>query len=67
MSVNKFHPEDIRNTPNPYPAEEVASHNTRDSCWVTENGNVYNVTGFLDKHPGGADLILPHAGRVEMG
>lgn len=27
------------------------------------NDNVYDVTEFLKKHPGGAKIILAHAGR----
>jgi 4-hydroxysphinganine ceramide fatty acyl 2-hydroxylase len=30
---------------------------------VTLNGNVYNVTSFLDDHPGGDDLVLDYAGK----
>jgi len=28
------------------------------SCWVTRDGNIYDVTEFLVDHPGGDDLIL---------
>ncbi|KAL1978170.1 hypothetical protein VTN31DRAFT_1029 [Thermomyces dupontii] len=41
---------------------EVRSHNSKKSCFVTIGSKVYDVTGFLDDHPGGADLILQHAG-----
>jgi len=41
---------------------DVATHNTADSCYVTVGTKVYDVTDFLDSHPGGADLILQHAG-----
>ena len=46
-----------------YTAEDVAVHNSRRSCWVSRNGKVYDVTGFLADHPGGDDLILDHAGK----
>jgi cytochrome b involved in lipid metabolism len=42
--------------------QEVAKHNTRDDCWIIIHGNVYDVTGYLKEHPGGADSILVHAG-----
>ncbi|KAL5514214.1 hypothetical protein ACEPAG_2302 [Sanghuangporus baumii] len=45
-----------------YTADDVSRHNSRDSCWVSRNGKVYDVTGFLADHPGGEDYILAHAG-----
>ncbi|KAI1860371.1 uncharacterized protein JN550_011523 [Neoarthrinium moseri] len=42
---------------------EVAKHCTRDSCWVVIHGKVWDVTNFLDEHPGGVGLILKCAGR----
>ena len=45
-----------------FTTEDVAAHRTRSSCWVSRNGRVYDVTGFLVDHPGGDDLILKHAG-----
>ena len=42
---------------------EVESHNTSKSCYVTVGQNVYDVTDFLDAHPGGPDLILDYAGK----
>jgi hypothetical protein len=45
-------------------AEEVAIHNDRGSCWVIISGQVYDVTDFLDEHPGGASTIVRYAGKV---
>ncbi|KAL1877545.1 hypothetical protein VTK73DRAFT_8603 [Phialemonium thermophilum] len=42
---------------------DVQSHNTKKSCYVTLGDNVYDVTDFLDSHPGGADLVLQYAGK----
>ncbi len=42
---------------------EVESHNSPKSCYVTVGANVYDVTDFLDSHPGGDDLILQYAGQ----
>jgi 4-hydroxysphinganine ceramide fatty acyl 2-hydroxylase len=42
---------------------EVESHNSSKSCFVTVGSNVYDVTDFLDSHPGGADLVLDYAGK----
>ena len=43
---------------------ELTSHNTRQSCWIAVHGNVYDVTDFLDEHPGGSALLLKFGGRV---
>lgn len=45
-------------------SSEVSKHNHAKDCWVTLYGRkVYNVTGFLEEHPGGAEIILPYAGQ----
>lgn len=45
-------------------ATDVAKHNNRDSCWIIVEGQVYDVTDFLEEHPGGANIILRYAGKV---
>jgi fatty acid desaturase/predicted heme/steroid binding protein len=45
-----------------YTLEDVSKHNSRESAWLAIHGKVYDVTKFLDSHPGG-DLILMAAGR----
>ncbi|KAJ9665372.1 hypothetical protein H2201_004449 [Coniosporium apollinis] len=42
--------------------EEVAKHNTAESCWVILYGSVWDVTSFLPSHPGGSKIILQLAG-----
>ncbi|OBT57302.1 hypothetical protein VE04_01738 [Pseudogymnoascus sp. 24MN13] len=44
-------------------ASEVLKHNTSESCWVTLYGKVYDVTNFVDEHPGGRQSIMRLAGR----
>ncbi|XRM47504.1 hypothetical protein ABZX51_010474 [Aspergillus tubingensis] len=43
--------------------EEVEKHSTRESCWVAIHDSVYDVTDFLEEHPGGAQVILRCAGK----
>ena len=44
-------------------AKDVAKHNTRDSIWVILYGKVWDVTNFIDEHPGGSKIILKYAGK----
>ncbi|KAK2751021.1 fatty acid alpha-hydroxylase [Myotisia sp. PD_48] len=41
---------------------ELKKHSTSKSCYVSRGAKVYDVTSFLDDHPGGGDLILEYAG-----
>lgn len=44
-----------------YTLDEISKHNTRQDCWTTIEGNVYDVTSFISEHPGG-DRILQACG-----
>merc|ERR1711967_188354 len=46
-----------------YTMEDVAKHNTKQSCWVVLDGKVLDVTNFLSEHPGGELAILTFAGK----
>ena len=41
---------------------ELAKHNTKDDCWLAINGKVFNVTPYINYHPGGADKLMEGAG-----
>ncbi|KAH0643377.1 hypothetical protein KY289_034351 [Solanum tuberosum] len=43
--------------------EEAAEHNTKDDCWVVIDGKVYDVSSYLDEHPGGDDVLLGVTGQ----
>jgi len=43
--------------------QEVAQHNTEESCWVIVGLKVYDVTKWLPEHPGGKETLLLAAGR----
>lgn len=37
--------------------EEVEQNDSPDSCWAVMSGTVYDLTDWIDQHPGGADRI----------
>jgi L-lactate dehydrogenase (cytochrome) len=43
--------------------EEIAKHNSKESCWVIIHGRAYDVTEFMPEHPGGPKIILKYAGK----
>lgn len=46
-----------------YTLAEVAEHWMPTDCWVVVFDRVYDITDFLDDHPGGSHIIMEHAGR----
>ncbi|KAK9511466.1 hypothetical protein O3M35_000115 [Rhynocoris fuscipes] len=46
-----------------YSKQEVAQHNgTNGSYWLIIHGKVYDVSKFLDEHPGGEEILMSLAG-----
>eukprot|EP01083_Nonionella_stella_P112933 332701_1 len=49
--------------------DEVRNHNKQDDCWMvigndkTGGPKVYDVTNYLDDHPGGAEVLLDVGGQ----
>lgn len=46
-----------------YTIEEVEKHTTVESLWVVIEDKVYDVTNFLEKHPGGQKPIIKYSGK----
>eukprot|EP00204_Picochlorum_oklahomense_P003424 CAMPEP_0118804750 /NCGR_PEP_ID=MMETSP1161-20130426/24309_1 /TAXON_ID=249345 /ORGANISM="Picochlorum oklahomensis, Strain CCMP2329" /LENGTH=141 /DNA_ID=CAMNT_0006733557 /DNA_START=27 /DNA_END=448 /DNA_ORIENTATION=- len=43
--------------------EEIAKHNTEKDCWIIFKGKVYEVSDYLEDHPGGVEIITDLAGQ----
>ncbi|VVC93412.1 unnamed protein product [Leptidea sinapis] len=42
---------------------EVAKHKNQSSVWIIIHDSVYDVTSYLEEHPGGSDILLEVAGK----
>lgn len=45
-----------------YRLSEVAKRNSAKEIWLVIHGRVYDVTRFLNEHPGGEEVLLEQAG-----
>jgi len=52
----------ITTKPRVYSLDEVSYHADISSCWIVIKDKVYDLTNFLDEHPGGSEIMLEHAG-----
>ena len=43
--------------------DEMRKHTTEESCWIAVRGEVFDVTPFIDEHPGGFDIIISNTGK----
>ncbi|XP_019629801.1 PREDICTED: cytochrome b5-like isoform X1 [Branchiostoma belcheri] len=43
--------------------EEVDKHTTGTSAWIVIHDKVYDVTKFLEEHPGGEEVLLEQSGK----
>lgn len=44
--------------------QEVQKHQSPGDLWVVIHGKVYDVSDFMDEHPGGSDVLMDVAGTV---
>ncbi|KAG2216148.1 hypothetical protein INT45_003774 [Circinella minor] len=42
---------------------DVAKHNTKSDLWVVIHNKVYDITKFVQEHPGGEEVLLDEAGK----
>jgi hypothetical protein len=45
-----------------YTMTQVQQHNTATSCWSAIDGNVYDLTSWVNQHPGGSQSIVSMCG-----
>ena len=43
--------------------QDIMYHNNSSSAWTVVNGRVYDITNFLNQHPGGYSTIARAIGR----
>ncbi|XP_076808558.1 cytochrome b5-like isoform X1 [Clavelina lepadiformis] len=43
--------------------DEVKQHNNIKSAWIIVHNKIYDVTEFLEEHPGGEEVLLEQAGK----
>ena len=46
-----------------YTLADVAIHNSGASCWSAINGGAYDLTSWINQHPGGPQAILSICGK----
>ncbi|XP_073321182.1 cytochrome b5 type B [Pagrus major] len=45
-----------------YTLEEIRVHNMCNDTWLIIHDKIYDITGFLEEHPGGEEVLLEQAG-----
>ena len=53
----------VKGKPREVTRQELKKHRKRQDAWMALNGAVYNVTQYMDFHPGGWDELVKGAGR----
>ncbi|KPM11260.1 cytochrome b5 reductase 4-like protein [Sarcoptes scabiei] len=42
---------------------ELSKHDKPDDCWIAIRGKVFNITSYLEYHPGGVEELMKGAGQ----
>ncbi|XP_071784984.1 cytochrome b5-like isoform X2 [Asterias amurensis] len=45
-----------------YTLKEIKDHKTSQDIWIVIHNKVYDITKFLDDHPGGEEVLLEQGG-----
>lgn len=45
-----------------YTLEEVQKHNKADDVWIVLHNKVYDISKYLEDHPGGSAILIEVAG-----
>lgn len=53
----------VNSIPKLYTLSEVSQHNNGKDCWLIIDGKVYDVTNYLEEHPGGDEVLLSATGK----
>ncbi|MBU2566598.1 hypothetical protein KKG46_03500 [Patescibacteria group bacterium] len=48
---------------NNFTTAEVATHNSKNDCYLIVNSQVYDVSSYINKHPGGVRKIVERCGQ----
>lgn len=66
---NNTSPQAQTNQSNPpaFSLTEVAKHSSPNDCYLIINNNVYDVSSFVDSHPGGRQKIISNCGAEVTG
>lgn len=46
-------------------AQQISEHKTSEDCWVVIDKQVWDVTDFLEEHPGGSASTSPTNASAE--
>lgn len=46
---------------------DLARHNQGNDCWLLIKGKVYDVSNYINQHPGGRGIIINNCGKEVMG
>jgi cytochrome b involved in lipid metabolism len=62
-SNQSSNPAATSNAPKSFSLAQVAQHNSASSCWSAINGQIYDLTSWINQHPGGSQAILIICGK----